>query len=116
MEALSDDDLDSAEIIALLLIIGAPLDPTLPLNTGMNRLILEFTKLITECFQHMTKRQKREYEVWWVLYLAQGCVTDEDMRRTFRQFSSLTTKDERAALLTGMRTTAWDFANCSDIP
>lgn len=115
-ESLSDDDLDAAEIIALMLVMGAPFDPNAPVNTGTNRLILEWTKRLTECFQHMTKRQKREYEVWWVLYLAAGCVTDDTMRRAFRQFSSLTNRDERAAMLTGLRSTAWDYATCADVP
>lgn len=115
-EALSNEDLDVCEILALLLIAGAPIDPTLPVNTGLNRLLLSFLKWSTECFQHMSARQKREYEAWWVLYLQAGCVTDEQMRRTIRQFNALVNTDERQAMLTGLRALTWDYATCGDLP
>lgn len=103
-ESLSDDDLDTCELIALSILMGIPmtmasLDPVLE---------------ATSCFRSMTPRARREYEIWWVLYLT-GCTTDAVMRRLINTVNQKTTRDERQAALTAFRTSVWDYAECADI-
>lgn len=111
---MADEDLDICEIIALMILTGAPFDPRQPL-TGLNELMLRFLTAQTACFTQMSRRAQREYEVWWVLYLA-GCVTDDEMRRIIGQIKVQTTDDQRKAMLTGLRSTVWDYATCGDLP
>lgn len=103
-EQLSNDDLDTCELIALSILLGVP----------QNWNSLELFLNATACFRSMTPRARREYEVWWVLYLT-NCTTDAQMRAVIRQINAKTTLDERRAALTAARTVVWDYAQCSDL-
>lgn len=106
---LSDLDLDICEIIALSLIGGAG---TLDYN------IINYAFEFTKCFQCMTPRQKREYEIWWVLYLTfpTDCTTDSEMQSLINKIKGQHTLEEIKAALTGLRAYSWDYADCTDLP
>lgn len=103
--ALSDIDLDICEIIALALIAGVG-------SLDYNAINVVFT--VTKCFLCMTPRQKREYEIWWVLYLT-NCTTDDEMQTLINRIKGNHTVDEIKAALTGLRSFSWDYATCGDI-
>lgn len=101
---LSDDDLDTMELIALSVLAGVPM------NYNSIQLVIDGTA----CYRQMTPRQRREMEIWWVLYLT-NCTTDAAMRAVLRNINSKTTLDERRAALTALRVVVWDYAECADI-
>lgn len=109
---LSDLDLDICEIIALSLLGGAG-------SLDYNVIKLAFTA--TECFRCMTARQRREYEIWWVLYLVGApptftpCATSEQVMSLINTIKSKQTPNAIAAALTGLRGSIWDYADCGDI-
>lgn len=109
---LSDIDLDICEIIALSLLGGAG---SLDYNVIKNA----FT--VTACFRCMTPRQRREYEIWWVLYLVgpppnyTPCASSDTIMSLINTIKAKQTPDAIAAALTGLRAYVWDYADCLDI-
>lgn len=106
-ESLSDEDLDICEIIALSILGGASLT--------WDSIRYAFT--LTKCFQCLSARRRREFEIWWVLYLTSPapCVTSDEMKTLINTIRTKTTLNEREAALTGLRSYVWDYADCNDI-